>query len=71
MILYTRHSGLYGFHIMNINNNEKSNYEINVLNPSSGNFVNIFEIPIQSSTDAILEVLTNYKLSIIQNQNNF
>ncbi|XP_060835068.1 uncharacterized protein LOC132918035 [Rhopalosiphum padi] len=48
-----RHSGLYGFHIMKINNKKKSNYENIVSNPS--NIINVIEIPLQSTTDTQLE----------------
>lgn len=55
-MLTFRHSGLYGFYIMKMNNNGKSNYESIVLNPS--NLLNIIEIPLQSTTatDTELEV---------------
>lgn len=51
-----RHSGLYGFHIMKMNN-RKFNYESAVINPS--NILNVVEIPLQSTTDTQLEVLNN------------
>jgi len=51
-----RHSGLYGFHIMKMNN-RKSNYESVVSNPS--NILNVIEIPLQSTTDTQLEVLND------------
>ncbi|KAL4120652.1 hypothetical protein QTP88_013303 [Uroleucon formosanum] len=47
-----RYSGLYGFHIMKMNN-RKSNYESVVSNPS--NILNVIEIPLQSTTDTQLE----------------
>ncbi|KAL5243643.1 hypothetical protein ACI65C_011053 [Semiaphis heraclei] len=47
-----RHSGLYGFHIMKMNN-RKFNYESAVINPS--NILNVVEIPLQSTTDTQLE----------------
>ncbi|VVC24570.1 PKD/REJ-like domain [Cinara cedri] len=48
-----RHSGLYGFHIMKMNNEGKSNYESVVSNPL--NLVNIVEIPVQSTINTQLE----------------
>lgn len=57
---------------MNINNKGKSNYE-SILSNSSyyANILNIIEIPLQSSTDAQLEVLTmiNYFISKYNNEN--
>ncbi|XP_029343154.1 uncharacterized protein LOC100569014 isoform X2 [Acyrthosiphon pisum] len=47
-----RHSGLYGFHIMKMNN-RKSSYESVVSKPS--NILNLIEIPLQSTTDTQLE----------------
>lgn len=44
-----RHSGLYGFYIMKMNNKGKLNYESVLSNPS--NKLNIIEIPLQSATD--------------------
>ncbi|XP_022176658.1 uncharacterized protein LOC111038034 isoform X2 [Myzus persicae] len=52
-----RHSGLYGFHIMKMNN-RKSNYESVVLNPS--NILNVIEIPLQSTTDTQTQLECRY-----------
>lgn len=54
--LFFRHSGLFGFHIMKMNNKGKLSVENVVSNPL--NKVNIIEIPLQSTTDDTqLEVL--------------
>lgn len=58
-----RHSGLYGFHIMKMNNKRKFNYENVLSNPS--NVLNIVEIPLQSTTDTQLEVLNDNLLNFL------